>query len=1769
MTVGPPAMKKLDINIHNQDDIRQGRYCEVKQEGRKAASKAGIRKKTRKLPVILVVEDSVENLYFLSTLFKNKGYRVTTAANGQEALKRLKKEPPDLILSDILMPVMDGFLLLQQCKADPALSQIPFVFLTGAFTDNKDEELGLKLGADAFLRKPIEPDDLVGALSDVLSRKPTAAKRGRKPAGNRLSPGNGLYNATLMQKLEQKMQALEEEIVERKKTEEARAKSEEQYRLLFETMDQGVMFWNEGKLISANPAAARILGIEPSDLLGRTAVDPMWKGFHEDGSNFALADFPLAVAARTGRPVRDVTIGFFSSTDDKMHWIRVSAIPQFHPGEDRPYQVYATLDDITDRFFAFKALQESESRMSAILENTRDAIWSVDRDFHLIAANSAALRLYKMVYESGTMEGVDVRSLMQIENRDFWTGVGQRVFKGEHLTFERQYEWLDETHHLEFSLSPIVSPTGGISGAACFASDITGRKNAEHRLQKSEELFRKAVQSTTDIVWEWDIGNNHVEWHGDIDGMLGYLHDEFPRTLEAWGKALHPEDYGRVMAALNHHAETGEPYNVDYRIIRKDGSLRNWIDRGLVIYDEEGKITRSVGACVDITEHRQAEARAKIRRDLAIKLAGRIDMQTALRHCLDAAIEISGFDTGVIYVLDEKNGDLKAACGRGSSAFLEEHYTVLKDGTPDARLIKRGLPIYARAEEFTPPFDEQLKPEGFTFDATIPVLFQDRVIASLGIFSHTQNNLPVVIRDSLEAIAADIGIIIDRISYRQALQASEERYRFITDNTVDVIWMLDKHLNYTFISPSVTRLNGFSVEEAMSRGIAQRMTPASLDKIVEALEKGSIPTLDGTPGQKHWFTLEMETYHKDGSTIWMETSMALINDASGEFNGMLGTSRDISTRRQAEQALRDSEEKYRLVVENAREAIFVAQDGVMKFANLRTTGMIGYQQKDLSSKPFSDFIHPDDREFVIERHLRRLRGEIFEAGYPFRVVRSDGQVLWVEIQAVLIEWEGRPATLNFITDITERRHSEERGRIRRDLALSLIGITDVETASMLCLDAAINSSGFDSGVVYLHDEETDAFNAICHRGVSESLVQHLSALQADSKWARLIMKGRPLYLKAEDFTSPYKEQLGPEGLSFTATIPVLHREQVLASLGVYSHTLKDMPDVVRNSLEAIGADIGIVIERIRTRHELQQSQERYNVIAENTSDVIWSADKYLNYNYFSPSVYKQRGYTPQEMLQFKMDQVVAASSMEPVISGVASAISQFESHPGSGPVTYTGEMEVYCKDGSTIWTETSFTVVGDEQGKFNGVFGISRDITQRRRAEKALIESEIKYRSMVETSSSGVAVANETGNLILVNDKLCQIYGFGKDEVMGRQFFDFVHPDDREKIITDFMEAVDKSQTLPALEFRGVRKDGSTIWLFTSPSALVIEGHLTGFSVIVQDITQLKQAEEALKESEQRYRSLFDHNPAMTYALDRSGRFTSVNATAIRKSGYTEEEALTMNFSQVVAPEYIETVKNNFVKALNGEPQLYEATMITRDGNRIDINITSTPIITDGRVIGIYGIAEDITGRKKSAKDLKMALQKASSTLDGTIEAIAMMSELRDPYTAGHQRRVSQLAVAIATEIGMEHDRIEDLGVAGLLHDVGKVYVPSEILSKPGKLTDLELGLAKAHAEASYNIVRSIKFSGPIAHIVWQHHERMDGSGYPRGLMGDQIMLEARILAVADVVEAMSSHRPYRPALGVEKALGEIISNRDVLYDAQAVDACLVLFREKGFRFQD
>ena len=242
----------------------------------------------------------------------------------------------------------------------------------------------------------------------------------------------------------------------------------------------------------------------------------------------------------------------------------------------------------------------------------------------------------------------------------------------------------------------------------------------------------------------------------------------------------------------------------------------------------------------------------------------------------------------------------------------------------------------------------------------------------------------------------------------------------------------------------------------------------------------------------------------------------------------------------------------------------------------------------------------------------------------------------------------------------------------------------------------------------------------------------------------------------------------------------------------------------------------------------------------------------------------------------------------------------------------------------------------------------------------------------------------------------------------------------------------------------------------------------------------------------------------------------------------------------------------------------------TKSGKKLWSRMKLTPRFDEeGNIIGILGIGIDITQYKDSEHHLRETFKKLKKTLTGVIYATELIIETRDPYTAGHQRRVALLAKAIAENMNLSEQQVEGIYMVGMIHDVGKISIPAEILSMPRRLTPAEYNLIKNHPQAGYDILKNIDFPWPIADIILQHHERIDGSGYPKGLIDKEIMLEAKIIMVADVVEAMASHRPYRAAFGIEKALGEIKQNSAILYDADVVDSCIKVFKKKNFNFED
>ena len=341
--------------------------------------------------------------------------------------------------------------------------------------------------------------------------------------------------------------------------------------------------------------------------------------------------------------------------------------------------------------------------------------------------------------------------------------------------------------------------------------------------------------------------------------------------------------------------------------------------------------------------------------------------------------------------------------------------------------------------------------------------------------------------------------------------------------------------------------------------------------------------------------------------------------------------------------------------------------------------------------------------------------------------------------------------------------------------------------------------------------------------------------------------------------------------------------------------------------------------------------------------------------------------------------------------------------------------------------------------------------------------------------------------------------------------------------------------------------------------------------------TLVEERTEELCESEQRYRLLAEHVSDIIWLMDKDLTMQYCSPSVEKIEGYTPAEAMAMRLDQYVPPDSMVKVMEIFQEEMAHEAsgegkadpyrsRILEMQHICKDGRIIWVEVIVSFVRDENLdVTGFVGVTRDISERKEAQSQLTQSYEKLNRALDGVIKAMALTVETRDPYTSGHQRRVANLAGAIAREMNLPDDTVEAVTLAAAIHDIGKISIPAEILSKPGKLSEIELDIIRTHCNVGYEILKPIDFPWPLADIVLQHHERLDGSGYPKGLSGDDIMPEARIIMVADVVEAIASHRPYRPALGIDAALAEILDYKDIRYDAAVVDACVRVFRENGY----
>jgi PAS domain S-box-containing protein/putative nucleotidyltransferase with HDIG domain len=589
--------------------------------------------------------------------------------------------------------------------------------------------------------------------------------------------------------------------------------------------------------------------------------------------------------------------------------------------------------------------------------------------------------------------------------------------------------------------------------------------------------------------------------------------------------------------------------------------------------------------------------------------------------------------------------------------------------------------------------------------------------------------------------------------------------------------------------------------------------------------------------------------------------------------------------------------------------------------------------------------------------------------------------------------------------------------------------------------------------------------------------------------------------------------------------------------------------------------------------QLETSERRYRRLFETAQDgiLILDADtaQIVDVN---PFLVEMLGYSKEEFLGKKLWEVGAFKNIEEARSAFAKLQSEHY-------IRYE-DMPLEAKDGRLISVEFVSNVY--QVDHTNVIQCNIRDISARKnaertmqRAEESLARGERKYSQLVEKMQEGVWIIDKEAIILFANPRMAEILGCTVDEMQGTSLFSFM--DERGATIAKRLLERCRQGIIEQHDFEVMRKDGTPIYAILETSPMSDEnGNYTGVLGCVTDITKRKQAEQALKDNvealaalEKTYGIIVESAAEGILIINtETKQFKYANPAIIRMLGYSQEEFEEMAIDDLSPKDLPNHMISQLETQVKGETTMLEGIpCLRKDGTVLFADIKTSGALLDGIKCNV-GFFTNVSERIRADGERRQNTAKLLKAMDAIIKVLAMTVEVRDPYTSGHQQRVSSLSTSIAHEIRLPAAQIEGIRIAGIVHDIGKMYVPSEILSKPGQLTQIEFSMIKMHSQAGFDILKIVEFPWPIAQIVLQHHERMDGSGYPRHLLGKNIILEARILAVADVVEAMASHRPYRPALGIDRALEEISKKKGILYDSEVVDACLKVFNQEGFKFE-
>jgi PAS domain S-box-containing protein/putative nucleotidyltransferase with HDIG domain len=989
---------------------------------------------------------------------------------------------------------------------------------------------------------------------------------------------------------------------------------------------------------------------------------------------------------------------------------------------------------------------------------------------------------------------------------------------------------------------------------------------------------------------------------------------------------------------------------------------------------------------------------------------------------------------------------------------------------------------------------------------------------------------------------------------REAVREAEIDYRAIFEAMGNATALIDDDLTITLANSEFEKLSGYSREEIEgNKTLAEFLAPHDAREIRDYFsQRGE----DYNAPPKNYTILFT---NKQGEPMEAVVTLTMVPQLRKSILSLA----EVRKLREAGESLKSSEARFRSLFENSPVGITLSHGDSLIYVNPAFLRMFGLDETTkLQGKTFMNLVAPISRQMIAERLERRMQGQDVYGPFEEEAIglRKDGTTFPVQIEAFRIDLFDGPASVTFISDITERKQAEDAlkresgiNEALAELSSALILSKSIDEISDLVLESARRFTGSKIGYAGYIEPETGYLICptltreiwkICRVPDKDIVFKEFAGL-----WGWVLNNRKPLIINApaEDPRS-IGTPLGHLLIHRFLSAPAIHNGMLLGQIAL-ANSDREYTEQDLKLIERLAERYAIAINRKRSEDELALRAQ----LLDSANDSIVLHDFEGRLHYVNEVACRFYGYTSEELMQKKVSDLNVVESAED---------HQFRLNElkTKGRAVFD---TVFGKDGAHIPVEVNASVI-DIGGK-QFVLSVARDITKRKQAEEELQTSEAKYRKIFENTGTAAMIVEEDTTMSLINREFETLSGYSKEEIEGKKSW-------KEFFIEDYLDDMIRYHNLRRADPDSAPKKYETEFITRKgdikhiiDTVSMIPGTNQSLAFLL-DISEIKQAEAELRFSEERFSKAFNVSPGpMSISTFPDGRYIDINDAYVQALGYRREEVIGFTRSELniwEKPENLARATQSLYEKKSFRD--LEASIRTKSGES-RIGLISGDIIDISGSEYMLLVFDDITERKRAEERLRESFTKLAKTFEQTVESLASIAEMRDPYTAGHQVRVAKLACEIASEIGMSEEQVNAIRTAALIHDIGKIIVPSEILNKPGTLSVLERSFVEAHAQASYEILKTIEFEFPIAEIILQHHEKLDGSGYPQGLSGDSILKEARVLTVADVIEAMASYRPYRPALPLKTALEEISSHRGTLYDADVVDACLRLFLEKGF----